>query len=157
MKKFTVTLTMEERAELKKISSRGKHRSQKVLNALDLLGCYEGEYQEKRSTNEEISRILKTSMRKIDRVKKRFVVDGLYVALNGRKGSRVYAKKVDGDFEAHLVALSCSDPPKGFIRWSLRLLTDKVVQLDYIDNISHESIRRILKKTNSSLGGKRGG
>jgi hypothetical protein len=157
MKKFTVTLTGDERAELKKISSRGKHRSQKVLNALVLLGCDDGEYQEKRSINEEISRVLKTSMRKIDRVKKRFVVDGLDVALNGRKGSRVYAKKADGDFEAHLVALSCSDPPKGFIRWSLRLLADKVVELDYIDNISHESIRRILKKTNSSLGGTRGG
>lgn len=157
MKKFTVTLTKDERAELKRISSRGKHRSQKVLNALVLLGCDEGKYQEKRSTNEEISRVLKTSMRKIDRVKKRFVVDGLDVALNGRKGSRVYAKKIDGDFEAHLVALSCSDPPKGFVRWSLRLLADRVVELDYIDSISHESIRRILKKTNSNLGGTRGG
>jgi hypothetical protein len=96
-------------------------------------------------------------MRKIDRVKKRFVVDGLDIALNGRKGSRVYAKKADGDFEAHLIALSCSDPPEGFVRWSLRLLADKVVELDYIDNISHESIRRILKKTNSSLGNTRGG
>jgi hypothetical protein len=157
MKKFTVTLTRDERDELKQISSRGTHRSQKVLNTLVLLGCDEGEYQEKRSTNEEISRVLKTSMRKIDRVKKRFVVDGLDVALNGRKGSRVYAKKVDGDFEAHLVALSCSAPPKGFVRWSLRLLADKVVELDYIDNISHESIRRILKKTNSSLGSTRDG
>jgi len=157
MKKFAVTLTNDERAELKKISSKGKHRSQKILNALILLGCDEGEYQEKRSTNEEISRVLKTSMRKIDRVKKRFVVDGLDIALNGRKGSRVYAKKADGDFEAHLVALSCSKPPKGFARWSLRLLADRVVELDYIDSISHESIRRILKKTNSSLGGKMGG
>ena len=157
MKKFTVTLTNDERAELKKISSKGKHRSQKILNALILLGCDEGEHQEKRSTNEEISRVLKTSMRKIDRVKKRFVVDGLDIALNGRKGSRVYAKKADGDFEAHLVALSCSKPPKGFARWSLRLLADRVVELDYIDSISHESIRRILKKTNSSLGGKTGG
>ena len=151
MKKVTVTLTEEERAELKKISSKGKHRSQKVLNSLILLGCDEGEYQEKRSTNEEISRVLKTSMRKIDRVKKRFVVDGLDIALNGRKGSRVYAKKSEGDFEAHLVALSCSKPPKGFARWSLRLLADKVVELDYIDSISHESIRCILKKRTQTL------
>ena len=157
MKKFTVTLTKDERAELKKISSKGKHRSQKVLNALILLGCDEGEYQESRSIHEEISRVLKTSMRKIDRVKKRFVVDGLDIALNGRKGSRVYAKKADGDFEAHLVALSCSKPPKGFARWSLRLLADRVVELNYIDNISHESIRRILKKTNSNLGGRMDG
>ena len=157
MKKFTVTLTKDERAELEKISSKGKHRSQKVLNALILLGCDEGEYQDNRSINEEISRVLKTSMRKIDRVKKRFVVDGLDIALNGRKGSRVYAKKADGDFEAHLVALSCSNPPEGFARWSLRLLADRVVELNYIDSISHESIRRILKKTNSNLGGRMDG
>jgi len=152
MKKFTVTLTEEECAELKKISPKGKHRSRKILNSLILLGFDEGEYQEKRSTNEEISCVLKTSMRKINRVKKRFVVDGLDVAVNGRKGSRVYAKKADGDFEAHPVALSCSKPPKGFARWSLCLLADQVVALNYIDSISHESIRRILKKTNSNLG-----
>jgi len=102
MKKFTVTLTKYERDELKQITSKGKHKSQKVINALILLGCDEGGHQEKRSTNQEISRVLKISMRKIDRVKKRFVVDGLDVALNGRKGSRVYTKKADGDFEAHL-------------------------------------------------------
>ncbi len=157
MRKFTVTLTKEEREDLNQTTSRGTHKSQKVINSLILLGCDEGEFQEKRSTNQEISQVLKISMRKIDRVKKRFVVDGLDVALNGRKGSRVYAKKADGDFEAHLVALSCSEPPEGFSRWSLRLLADKVVELDYIDSISHESIRRILKKTNSSLGNTRGG
>jgi len=157
MKKFTVTLTKYERDELKQITSKGKHKSQKVINALILLGCDEGGHQEKQSTNQEISRVLKISMRKIDRVKKRFVVDGLDVALNGRKGSRVYTKKADGDFEAHLIALSCSEPPEGFSRWSLRLLADKVVELDYIDSISHESIRRVLKKTNLSLGRTRDG
>jgi len=157
MKKFIVTLTKGERKELKQITSKGKHKSQKVINALILLGCDEGEYQDKRSKNKEISQVLKISMRKIDRIKKRFVVDGLDVTLNGRKGSRVYAKKMDGDFEAHLIALSCSKPPKGFARWSLRLLADQVVELDYIDNISHESIRQILKKTNLSLGDVRGG
>ena len=79
------------------------------------------------------------------------------MTLNGRKGSRIYKKKADGDFEAHLVALSCSDPPEGFSRWSLRLLADKVVELDYIDNISHETIRRVLKKTKSNLGLEKGG
>lgn len=157
MKKFTVTLTQEERIELKQIASKGKHKSQKVINSLILLGCDEGTYQKTRSTNEEISRVLKISMRKIDRVKNRFVVDGLDVALNGQTGSRVYAKKADGDFEAHLVALSCSDPPDGFARWSLRLLADKVVELNYIDAISHESIRRILKKTNLNLGKSKAG
>jgi transposase len=111
----------------------------------------------KRSTNEEIACVLNISMRKIDRVKKRFVEEGIEVALNGRKGSRIYAKKADGNFEAHLVALSCSEPPEGFARWSLRLLADKVVELGYIDSISHEAVRRILKKTKPSLGNKKDG
>lgn len=117
-----------------------------------LLGCDAGEFQDKRSTNEEISRVLKIGMRKIDRVKKRFIEDGMDITLNGKKGSRIYAKKADGDFEAHLVALSCSDPPEGFARWSLRLLADKVVELEYIEQISHETIRQVLKKTKLNLG-----
>ena len=157
MKKYVLTLAEEEREELIRISSKGKHRSQKVLNALILLGCDEGEFQKERSTNEELSRILNISMKKIDRVKKRFVEESLDVALNGRKGSRVYAKKADGDFEAHLVALSCSDPPEGFARWSLRLLADQVVELGYIENVSHETVRRVLKKTKPSLGANRDG
>ncbi len=152
MKKYIVTLTEDERETLGGLTSKGKHRSQKILNALILLGCDESKYQTKRSTNEEMSHILNISMRKIDRLKKRFVEEGLDIALNGRKGSRVYAKKVDGDFEAHLVALSCGEPPEGFARWSLRLLADKVVELGYIDSISHEAVRHVLKKTKSNLG-----
>ena len=157
MKKYTVTLTKVERNFLTGITSKGKHKSQKVINALILLGCDEGEFQEKRSTNEEISRVLKIGMRKIDRIKKRFVELGLDKTLNGLKGSRVYAKKADGDFEAHLIALSCSDPPEGFTRWSLRLLADQVVQLQYIDKVSHETIRQVLKKTNLNLGATKDG
>ena len=157
MKKYIVTLTGDERKALSELTSKGKHRSQKILNALILLACDEGDFQKKRSTNKEIAKVLNISMKKIDRVKKRFVEDGLDITLNGKKGSRIYAKKADGDFEAHLVALSCSDPPEGFARWSLRLLADKVVELDYIDNISHETIRRVLKKTKSNLGLEKGG
>jgi len=157
MKKYIVTLSKEEREYLTKIVSKGAHKSQKVLNALVLLGCDEGDFQEKRSTNAEISRILKIGMRKIDRVKKRFIEEGLDITLNGKKGSRIYTKKADGDFEAHLIALSCSDPPEGFSRWSLRLLADKVVELDYIDNVSHETIRQVLKKTKLNRGAKKAG
>ncbi|MFH2026100.1 MAG: IS630 family transposase, partial [bacterium] len=131
MKKYKVTLTNEERQELSSIIHKGKHRSQKVLNALILINCDEGEYQQNRMKNEAISNILQISMRKIDRVKKCFVERGLEIALNGTKGQRVYEKKADGDFEAHLVALSCSAPPEGFARWSLRLLADQVVELHY--------------------------
>lgn len=157
MKKYIVTLTKDEREILSNLTSKGKHKSQKILNALILLDCDAGEFQTSRSTNEEIARVLHISMKKIDRVKKRFVEDGFDFALDRRKGERVYAKKADGDFEAHLIALSCSEPPEGFSRWSLRLLADKAVELNYIDSISHEAVRRILKKTNSSLGGKKGG
>jgi hypothetical protein len=157
MKKFKVTLTHEERQELLSITQKGKHRSQKVINALILLNCDEGSYQDNQSKNKDISSILKISMRKIDRVKKCFVEQGLEIALNGTKGQRAYEKKADGDFEAHLIALSCSEPPDGFARWSLRLLADKVVELNYVDNISYETIRRVLKKTKLSLGEKRGG
>ena len=157
MKKYIVTLTEEERTFLTELVSKGKHRSQKILNALTLLACDEGKHQQSRSKNQEIARVLNTSMRKIDRVKKRFVLDGLDVALSGRKGSRIYEKKADGDFEAHLVALSCSKPPEGFARWTLRLLADKVIELNYIDSVSHETVRRVLKKMNSSLGSGKGG
>ena len=157
MKKYIVTLTNDERETLRALTSKGKHKSQKILNALILLGCDEGVYQTKRSTNEEIAPILNISMRKIDRVKERFVSEGIEVALNGRKRNRIYDKKADGDFEAHLVALSCSEPPEGFARWSLRLLADKVVELEYIDSVSHETVRHILKKTKSSHGNKKVG
>jgi len=157
MKKYKVTLTKEERQELTSIIQKGKHRSQKVLNALILVNCDEGKHQQNRLKNKEISSVLQISMRKIDRVKKCFVEQGLEIALNGTKGQRVYEKKADGDFEAHLVALSCSAPPEGFARWSLRLLADKVVELHYVDDISHETIRRVLKKTKLNLGGRRAG
>ncbi len=157
MKKYIVTLDGGERKDLEALTSKGKHKSQKILNALVLLSCDEGEYQKQRSINEEIARVLNISMKKIDRVKKRFVEEGFDVALGGRKGSRIYTKKADGDFEAHLVALSCSEPPDGFARWSLRLLADKVVELDYIESISHEAIRRMLKKTKLSHGREKDG
>jgi hypothetical protein len=151
MKKYIVTLTKDERKALSDLTSKGKQRSQKILNALILLACDEGEYQTDRSTNEEIARVLHISMRKIDRVKKRFVEEGFDAALDKKTGNRIYAKKTDGDFEAHLIALSCGEPPEGFARWSLRLLADKVVELNYVDSISHETIRQILKKRNQAL------
>lgn len=125
--------------------------------ALVLLNCDEGDFQAKRSTNEQVTGVLKISMKKIDRVKKRFVEEGLDVALSGHKGKRVYEKKADGDLEAHLVALSCSNPPEGFARWSLRMLADRVVELNYIDSISYETVRRVLKKTKLNPGKNKAG
>ena len=149
--KYKVTLTEEERRKLKKITEKGKHSSQKVLNALILLNCDEGEYQEQKLKNNEIARVLNIGTRKIDRVKKRFVEEGHEIALSGHKGQRIYKRKADGDFEAHLVALSCSEAPEGYERWSLRLLADKIVELEYIDSVSYETVRRVLKKRNKTL------
>jgi hypothetical protein len=157
MKKYIVTLTKEEREVLGSLVSKGKHQSQKILNALILLDCDTGDYQTSRSTNEEIARVLNISMRKIDRVKKRFVEEGFDADLDKKKTERVYEKKADGEFEAHLIALSCSDPPEGFARWSLRLLADKMVESNYIDSISHETVRRVLKITNLNLGNTKDG
>ena len=151
MIKYRVMLETEERSALETMIQKGSHKSQKVLNALVLLNCDEGPSQNQRMKNEDVASVLRISMRKIDRVKKRFVEDGLETALTGHKADRIYEKKTDGDFEAHLIALSCSEPPDGFARWSLRLLADQVVELRYIDTVSHETIRRLLKKRNKTL------
>lgn len=153
--RYKVTLSNEEREALLEITRRGSHRVQKVMNALILLNCDQGEFQECKETNQKVSDVLKVSMRRIDRVKKRFVEEGFEIALNGRKGKRVYKKKADGDFEAHLIAMSCGKPPEGFSRWSLRLLADQAVELNYIDSVSHETVRRVLKKRNQTLAKKR--
>ena len=94
---------------------------------------------------EAVARILRISVRKVDRVKKRFVEEGLEAALGGRQRRPTYVRKADGEFEAHLVALSCSEPPEGHSQWSLRMLADRVVELGHIDSVSHETVRRVLK------------
>jgi enolase len=95
MRKYVVTLTRDERDSLSEIVSKGKHPYQIVLNALILLGCDEGNYQKNCFTNEDLSRVLTISMRKIDRVKKRFVEDGFDAALSRKKPDRTYDKKND--------------------------------------------------------------
>ncbi len=152
MKRYIVTLDQTERSMLTDITRKGSHSSQKVINALILLNCDEGRFNAGQSTGEIISRILQVSQRKVDRVKRRFVEEGLEIVLGGRQGRREhYERKVDGEFEARLVALSCSQPPEGHSQWSLRLLADKAVELEYIDSVSHETVRRVLKKRNQAL------
>jgi transposase len=145
--KYKVTLDKQERELLQEIATRGKHSSQKVLSALILLRCDQGPYQERRLTNQQIADALPVSMKKIDRVKRRFVEVGLDAALDKQKAKRTYVRKADGDVEAHLIALSCAQPPRGHARWSLRLLADRMVELRYVDTISHETVRKVLKKT----------
>ncbi len=147
MIKYKVTLTKQEREELLSMTRGGKHSSKKVIHALILLNCDEGKFSDK-VKNEDITRVLKIGARTIDRVKKKFVEKGFEAALENSPTTRVYERKADGDTEAHLIALSCSKPPKGFSRWSLRLLADKMVEMKYVEDISYETVRRVLKKTN---------
>lgn len=147
MVKYRVTLTQKEREDLLSITKGGIHTSKKVIHALILLNCDEGEFSEK-VNNEDVAKVLKIGERTIDRLKKKFVEEGYDAALENRPTTRVYERKADGDVEAHLIALSCSKAPEGFSRWSLRLLADKMIELEYVDNISYETVRRTLKKTN---------
>jgi hypothetical protein len=126
MIRYKVTLTKEERAQLSAIISKGSHSAQQYRNAYILLNCDEGEHNEK-IINEEVSRVLKVSMRMIDRVKQRFVEDGFESCLERKPVIKTKAKKIDGEIEAHLIALSCGKAPDGFSKWSLRLLADKMV------------------------------
>jgi transposase len=151
MIRYTIKLTKEEVEELYSIINKGSHSSQTFRTAYILLNCDEGEYAEK-ITNEQISKVLKVGMRTIDRVKKKFIEEGFEGVLDRRPTSRVYETKSDGDVEAKLVALCCSEPPKGYAKWSLRLLADKMVELEYVESISHVTVRSVLKKTNLSLG-----
>jgi transposase len=156
MEKYKVTLTKDEIDELMDIINKGSHTSQKFRTAYILLNCDEGEFADK-VTNNQISRILKVGMRTIDRTKKKFVEEGFEEVLERRPTQREYERKADGDFEANLIALCCSEPPKGFAKWSLRLLAYKVVELKYAESISHETVRRVLKKRLKTLEGKRVG
>jgi len=151
---YKVTLTRQEREELFQIIKKGRHTSQTYRNSYVLLNTDVGEYSDK-ITNEEISKTLKIGMRTIDRVKKRFIEEGFDSCLSRKPTSREYERKIDGEVEAHLISISCGEPPRGFARWSLRLLADKMVELKYVENISHESVRTLLKKRVKTLEGKR--
>lgn len=153
MKKFKVTLSKEERDELNDIVKKGKRRAQTIRNALILLNCDEGEYGDK-VNNKNVAKVLQIGDRTIDRLKKLFVEEGLEIALHGKTevSLRYHKRIIDGDAEAKLVSLCCSDPPEGFAQWSLRLLADQMVELKYVESVSYETVRRTLKKTNLSLG-----
>ena len=151
MVRYTIKLTNPEVNELMNIIRKGSHTTQTYRTAYILLNCDEGENADK-VTNEQICKILKIGMRTIDRVKKKFMEEGLEACLERRPSSRVYDRKVDGDVEAKLVTLCCSDPPKGRAKWSLRLLADKMVELNYVESISYVTVRDILKKTNLNPG-----
>lgn len=155
--RYRVTLSQEERAELHEISHNGKRAARLVLNALILLSVDQGEFRDKANRSErEIAETLRVSPATINNLKKRFVEEGFESALE-RKPSPPKRIRYDGDFEAHLTALACSEVPEGHAAWSLRLLADKVVELNYAESISHETVRQILKKANLNPGKRKNG
>jgi hypothetical protein len=152
MATYRIKLTKEEVSELQKIVHKGSHSTQTYRAAYILLNVDEGNFSIGKNTNARICSVLKISHRTIDRVKKKIIEKGMDAALERDKGCRIYEKKIDGDVEAKLIATACSEPPKGYAKWSLRLLADRMVEMQYIDSLSHVSVGKVLKKTNLSRG-----
>jgi len=146
--KYKVVLNEEQRQQLEKITSSGNVPARQMKRAQILL---KSDVQTN-WTYERIMDVFDVSAVTIAAVRKAFVEQGLEVALQRKKPDREYEHRLDGEGEAHLIALACSEPPSGRKRWSLRLLQDRFVKLGHVDEISYETIRRVLKKTNSSLG-----
>jgi hypothetical protein len=146
--KYPVVLSEEQRQHLEKITSSGNVRARQMKRAQILL-------KSDRNVNwsyEQIREAFDVSAVTIAKIRKTFVEQGLEAVLQRKKGDREYEHILDGEGEAHLIALVCSEPPTGRAHWSLRLLQDRFVKLGHVDNISYETIRRVLKKTNSNPG-----
>lgn len=149
--KYVVKLTESERLQLKELISSGEASARQIRRAYILLksdsspGGPSWKYK-------DICDAYEVSSLTVYNVRKNYVEDGLKRAMLRKKPERVYERRLDGEGEAHLIALACSEPPDGYERWSLRLLQDRLVRLEIVENISHETIRQTLKKTSSSLG-----
>jgi len=152
MKKYTVRLSTEERETLTKLITSGRDPARMFTRGRILLKADQSDNGPGWS-DERISEALDVTVQTIERVRKQLVEEGFNAVLSRREYTqKVSRKKIDGDVEAHLVALSCSKPPEGRARWTLRLLADSIVELGYVESISHEAIRQTLKKTNLNHG-----
>lgn len=142
-KKYIVTLNQEEREELTTIIRKGKNAA-KIRRAHILLGA-DASAKGKQMIDEAISKAYSVNIRTVERLRERFVLEGFEIALKAKPADAPKPRKIDGDVEAHLIALTRSKAPDGYKQWSFRLLADKMVELEYIDSISHESVRQVLK------------
>lgn len=145
-KQYHVRLTQAERKQLLELTRRGKSSALKQTRARILLQADESKHGLCRS-DAKIHDALGAAVSTIARVRQRFVEDGLDVALKGRSSSRQYERLLDGEAEAHLIALACSEPPEGHARWTLRLLANQMVVLEHCDRVSKDTVQRTLKKT----------
>ena len=151
MKKYRVRLTTDEQRELKALVSRGRTAAYKQTHARILLMSDESR-PDGGMTDAEISRALGVGLSMVERVRRRCVEEGIESALNRKKQLRRRQKRLDGHGEARLIAMACGEPPDGRSRWTLELLTDRLVECEIVETISTETVRRVLKKTNSSRG-----
>jgi len=158
-KKYVVELTKEERDRLLKLIRSGEAPARMLNRARILLKADAGEHAGKDPApgDREIARMLETSPATVGRVRERFFRQGLDAALERSMPDRVYRRTFDGRAEARLVALACSGAPEGRARWSMRLLADKAVELGIVGSVSHETVRKALKKTSSGHISSRGG
>ncbi len=150
-KKYRVTLTDDERTLLYELIASGTAAARTLTDACILLKADQSSGGPAWS-DERIREALDVSIPTIARVRERFVEESLEATLFRRRASVQRQRRLDGAEEAHLIALTCSAPPTGYERWSLRLLADKLVELEYVDAVSHETVRQVLKKTCSSPG-----
>ena len=152
MKKYIVRLTLEERETLLKLITSGRGPARMFTRARILLKADQSD-NGPGWPDEKISEAFDVTIQTIERIRKQFVEEGVDAVLSRRKyKQKVSRKKIDGDVEARLIALSCSEPPEGRARWTLRLLADSVIELGYVESISHEAVRQTLKKTNLTRG-----
>jgi len=152
MKKYIIQLSREEHATLKKLLTSGRGSGRMFTRVRILLKADQSD-EGPGWSDEKISEAFDVTVQTIERVRKQLVEEGFEAVLSRRQYTqKVSRKKIDGDVEAHLIALCCSEPPKGRARWTLRLLADSIVELGYVESISHEAVRQTLKKTNLNLG-----
>lgn len=153
MKKYRVTLTDRERAELQELIKSGKYKNTKLKRAQILLGSDESE-RGKRMKDEELSKAYDVGVRTIERLRQRFVFDGFDLALNGKPRPVNARIKIDGDAESYLIATACSKAPAGYEKWTISLLTQALKKSGYVVEISEEAVRKRLKKTKLNRGAK---
>jgi transposase len=154
-KKYHVDLSAEERQSLEQFTTTGKHAAYQINHARILLKADRNQPGGS-WCDTDIKAALDLSLRTIERVRKRYVEEGVEAALKCRPGAG-RKREVTGEVEAHLIALRCGDVPNGQTRWTLRLLADRMVELNYVEHISHESVRQVLKKMNCNRGSKSAG
>ena len=150
-KKYRIKLTWEERQELKALVSKGRAAAYKQTHARILLLSDEAE-EGGCMKDEEIARVLQVGSATVERVRRRCVEEGIEAALDRKEQLRRRPKKLDGAAEARLIAIACGEPPEGRARWTLKLLADRLVECEIVDAIHPETVRKTLKKTNSSPG-----